>query len=34
MKVSKEEVLGMLAAVEFSLTFDYSVARHARCIER
>ena len=25
MKVSKEEVLGMLAAVEFSLTFDYSV---------
>ena len=25
MKVSKEEVLGMLAAVEFSLTFNYSV---------
>lgn len=29
MKVSKEEMLGMLAAVEFSLTFDYSV-EHAR----
>jgi len=27
MKVSKEEVLGMLAAVEFSLTFDYSVEK-------
>ena len=25
MKVSKEELLGMLAAVEFSLSFDYSV---------
>jgi len=25
MKVSKEEILGMLAAVEISLTFDYSV---------
>jgi L-seryl-tRNA(Ser) seleniumtransferase len=27
MKVSKEEVLGMLAAVEFSLTYDYSVEK-------
>jgi L-seryl-tRNA(Ser) seleniumtransferase len=27
MKVSKEEILGMLAAVEFSLSFDYSVEK-------
>jgi L-seryl-tRNA(Ser) seleniumtransferase len=34
MKVSKEEILGMLAAVEVSLTYDYSVenVREARMV--
>lgn len=34
-KVSKEEILGMLAAVEVSLTYDYSVedAREGRMVE-